>query len=119
MAYASASAIEQETDRPLRRTPTAIVERTGAMIGRAIASAVAVLDLRLVVLSGSVPAALGPPVVDAARRELEQRSKLTHLRAARIAAATGSTSGCPGWGRRRRWSARPAWPAGNWPIVRQ
>lgn len=81
MAYASASAIEQETDRPLRRTPTAIVERAGAMIGRAIASAVAVFDLRLVVLSGSVPAALGPPLVDAARRELEQRSKLAHLRA--------------------------------------
>lgn len=81
MAYASSSAIELETDRPLRRTPTALVERTGALIGRAIASAVAAFDLRLVVLAGSVPTTLGAPLVDAARRELQQRSKLAHLRA--------------------------------------
>ncbi|MGI9031596.1 MAG: ROK family protein [Ilumatobacteraceae bacterium] len=79
-AYASSSAIERETDRPLRRTPNALVERTGALIGRAVASAVAVFDLRLVVLAGAVPHALGAPLVDAARRELEARSKLTHLR---------------------------------------
>jgi len=74
------TAIERETDRPLRRTPNALVERTGALIGRAVASAVAVFDLRLVVLAGAVPHALGAPLVDAARRELEARSKLTHLR---------------------------------------
>jgi len=79
-AYASSSAIERETDRPLRRTPSSIIERTGAMIGRAIASAAAVFDLRLVVLAGSVPMALGAPLVEAARRELDQRTKLLHLR---------------------------------------
>ena len=79
-AYASSSAIEAETNRPLRRTPSSIIERTGAMIGRAIASAAAVFDLRVVVLSGAVPAAFGTPLVDAARRELDQRSRLGHLR---------------------------------------
>lgn len=80
-AYASASAIEEETNRPLRRTPASIVERTGAMIGRAVASAVAVFDLRLVVLTGAVPGTFGIPLLDAARRELDQRSRLGHVRA--------------------------------------
>jgi glucokinase len=80
-AYASKSAIEAETNRPLRRTPASVVERTGMMIGRAIASATAVFDLRLVVLTGPVPAVFGHPLLDAARRELDQRSRLAFLRA--------------------------------------
>jgi glucokinase len=79
-AYVSSSAIETETNRPLRRAPTSVIERTGVMIGRAVASAVAVFDLRLVVLTGSVPGAFGQTLLDAARRELDQRSRLSHLR---------------------------------------
>ena len=79
-AYVSSSAIEDETNRPLRRAPASVVERAGVMIGRAVASAVAVLDLRLVVLTGSVPAAFGPALLDAARRELDQRSRMSHVR---------------------------------------
>ena len=79
-AYASSSAIEAETNRPLRRTPSSIIDRTGAMIGRAISSAAAVFDLRVVVLSGAVPAAFGTPLLEAARREVDQRSRLGHLR---------------------------------------
>jgi len=78
--YVSSSAIEEETNRPLRRAPASIVERTGMMIGRAVASAVAVFDLRLVLLAGGVPASFGTPLLDAARRELDQRSRLSHLR---------------------------------------
>ncbi len=80
-AYVSSSAIEDDTNRPLRRAPASIVERTGMMIGRAVASAVAVFDLRLVVLAGSVPGAFGGPLLDAARRELDLRSRLVHVRA--------------------------------------
>lgn len=80
-AYVSASAIQDETNRPLRRTPMSIIERTGTLMGRAVASAVALFDLRLVVLTGSVPGVLGAPLLDAARRELDQRSRLGHLRA--------------------------------------
>lgn len=79
-AYVSSSAIEEETNRPLRRAPASVVERTGVMIGRAVASAAAVFDLRLVLLAGGVPAAFGAPLLDAARRELDQRSRLGHLR---------------------------------------
>jgi glucokinase len=80
-AYASRSAIEAETNRPLRRTPASVVERTGVMIGRAVASATAVFDLRLVVLTGPVPAVFGRPLLDAAARELDQRSRLAFVRA--------------------------------------
>jgi glucokinase len=80
-AYASSSAIEEETNRPLRRAPASVIERTGMMIGRAVATAVAVFDFRLVILTGAVPAAFGHPLLDAARRELELRSRLAHVRA--------------------------------------
>jgi glucokinase len=79
-AYVSSSAIEEETNRPLRRAPVPVIERAGVMIGRAIASSVAVFDLRLVVLTGAVPAAFGQTLLDAARRELDQRSRLAHVR---------------------------------------
>lgn len=78
--YVSAASIEEETNRPLRRAPASIVERTGMMIGRAVASVAAVFDLRLALLSGFVPSVMGAPLLDAARRELDQRSRLSHLR---------------------------------------
>jgi glucokinase len=80
-SYASSAAIEEETNRPLRRAPASVVERTGMMIGRAVASAVAVFDVRLVLLAGPVPAVFGLPLLEAARRELDQRSRLAHVRA--------------------------------------
>ncbi len=80
-SYVSAAAIEEETNRPLRRAPASVVERTGMMIGRAVASAVAVFDLRLVLLAGVVASSFGHPLLDAARRELDQRSRLAHVRA--------------------------------------
>jgi glucokinase len=79
-AYASSSAIENETNRPLRRAPAAVIERTGMMIGRAVATAAAVLDLRKVILAGGVVSVFGTPLLEAARRELDQRSRLMHLR---------------------------------------
>ena len=57
-----------------------MIERTGMMIGRAVASAAAVLDLRMVLLAGAVPSVFGMPLLEAARRELDQRSRLAHLR---------------------------------------
>lgn len=80
-SYVSSAAIEEETNRPLRRAPVSVIERTGMMIGRAVASAVAVFDVRLVLLAGAVPAAFGLPLLEAARRELDLRSRLAHVRA--------------------------------------
>jgi glucokinase len=78
-AYVSAGAIETDTNRPLRRTPVAIIERSGIMLGRAIASMAAMVDCSTVVVGGSVPTIFGAPMFEAMTRELEQRSRLSHL----------------------------------------
>ena len=43
-AYVSARAIESETNRPLRRTPPSVVETTGILLARAVASIAAIVD---------------------------------------------------------------------------
>lgn len=82
--YASSTALEAETNRPLRRVPTSIVERTGIMIGRAIASTAASFDTRLAIVGGAVPSALGTPLMDAVRAEVNVRSRLDHLADLRV-----------------------------------
>jgi glucokinase len=93
-AYASVGAIEADTTRPLRRAPPAIVERTGIMLARAIASLVAMVDTTRVLMTGSVPAVFGRPMLDAVERELEQRSRLAHL-AGLAVTPIGATSSAP------------------------
>lgn len=82
--YAGARGIEASTGRELRRTPVAIVERTGIMVGRACASVGALLDVTEIVLGGVVPSVFGEPFFDALARELDQRSGLAHLAQLRV-----------------------------------
>lgn len=92
-AYASASAIETDTNRPLARTPAAVVERTGVMLARAIASIAAMTDPAVVLVAGSVPDVFGEPLSDAIGRELEQRIRLPHLAAVDVIRLGGATGG--------------------------
>ncbi len=78
-ALASAIALEAEMNRPIRRATPSIIERTGIMVGRAIASAAAAFDVSTFLLSGTVVDTLGDPMLDSMRRELELRSHLPHL----------------------------------------
>ncbi len=78
-AYVSARAIESETNRPLRRTPQSVIETTGILLARAVASIAAIVDTTRVFVAGSVPAALGQPLLDTMARELGMRSRLPHL----------------------------------------
>ncbi|MGE5209794.1 MAG: ROK family protein [Acidobacteriota bacterium] len=78
-AYASARALEAEMNRPLARATPSIVERTGIMVGRAIASAAAAFDVSTFVLSGSVVDTFGDGLLDTMRREIAARSRLSHL----------------------------------------
>jgi len=78
-AYASVVGIEASINRDLRRTPPAIVERTGIMTARACASIAALLDVADIVVGGIVPSVFGTPFFDALARELDQRSGLAHL----------------------------------------
>ena len=92
-AYASASAIETDTNRPLARTPVAIVERTGVMLARAIASLAAMTDPAVVLVAGQVPDVFGRPLFDAIGRELEQRVRLPHLAAVDVVPLASATGG--------------------------
>lgn len=83
-AYASVRGIEASINRELRRTPPAIVERTGIMTARACATIAALLDVSEIVVGGAVPSVLGSPFFDALARELDQRSGLAHLSELRV-----------------------------------
>lgn len=91
--YAGAASIEAETGRQLVRTPESIVDRAGIMVGRAIASVAAMVDTSLVVVTGSVPATFGAPLFEALHRELEQRSRLSHLARIEVVALPGGGTG--------------------------
>jgi len=86
-AYCSGPSIEEETGRPPQRAPQAIVERTGAMVGRALASVGAMVDLRLAVVGGSVALGFGDVFFDAAQRELDARAKLGFITGFRVVPA--------------------------------
>ena len=88
-AYASAGALEAEMNRPLRRATPSIVERTGIMLGRAIASSAAVFDVSTFVLSGVVVDTFGDVMLDTMRRELAARMRLTHLANLQVVEASG------------------------------
>lgn len=79
-AYVSTAAIEREVGRPLRRAPESIVERTGILLGRAIASALALLDVTTVFVSGGLVDVFGDPMLERMQHELGQRARLPHLR---------------------------------------
>ncbi len=79
-AYCSGRAIEEETGRPPQRAPHGVVDRTGIMIGRALASLGAICDLNMAVVGGSVALGFGEPFFAALQTELDQRARLSFLR---------------------------------------
>ena len=60
-----------------RHAPQAIVERTGILVGRALASVGAVCDLRLGVIGGAVALGFGDAFFSAVQQEVDQRAKLS------------------------------------------
>jgi glucokinase len=87
--FASAPSLEAEMNRSLRRATPSIIERTGIMVGRAVASAAAVFDVSTFVVSGSVVDTFGDPMLAIVRREIEQRSHLSHLQPVRVLEVSG------------------------------
>jgi glucokinase len=62
----------------------AVKQRTGTLVGRAVASVVNLLDLRLAVVAGSVALGFGDPFFAAAQAEMDERCRLDFSRGARI-----------------------------------
>ena len=79
-AEASGTAIAALTgEAPVKAGPE-IIERTGRLVGRAVASVANLLDLRLAVVSGSVALGFGAPFFEAAQRELDARARISFAR---------------------------------------
>ncbi|MDQ1512041.1 MAG: glucokinase [Actinomycetota bacterium] len=83
-AEASGTAIARITGRQPIDAPLEVRERTGMLVGRAVASVANLLDLPLAVVSGSVALGFGEPFFAAAQRELDSRCRLDFSRGTRI-----------------------------------
>jgi glucokinase len=92
-AEASGTAIASVTGHPARQAPVDVVQRTGRLVGRAVASVVSLLDIRLAVVGGSVALGFGAPFLSAANEELHARARLSFAAGARIVASGLGTAG--------------------------
>jgi glucokinase len=81
---ASGRAIEAITGHPPAEAPPEIVERSGRLVGRAVATVANLLDLRLAVVAGSVALGFGEPFFAAAQAEIDALARLDFSRATRI-----------------------------------
>jgi glucokinase len=86
-AEASGPSIAAATGRDPAEAPDDVRRRTGTLVGRAVASVVNLLDLRLAVVAGSVALGYGDLFFAAAQAELDARSRISFARGARIVPA--------------------------------
>ncbi len=77
--YLSSIALEAEMNRPLRRVHSSTIERSGIMLGRAIASACATVDVDTIFVTGGVIDVFGDHLLEVTRRELQTRARLPNL----------------------------------------
>lgn len=83
-AEASGTAIAAITGEHPSAAPATVVERTGSLVGRAVASVANMLDLELATVAGSVALGYGDPFFAAAQAELSERARLPFSRSCRI-----------------------------------
>jgi glucokinase len=83
----SANAIEAITGRPLTQPNYEIMQRTGRLVGRAVASVCNSLDLDLAVVGGSVALGFGATFFNSAQESLDGHARLSYTRGARITPA--------------------------------
>jgi glucokinase len=84
-AEASGTAIAATTGRPPAEAGKDVIERTGRLVGRAVATVANLLDLQLATVAGSVALGFGQPFFDAAQAELSARARLPYSAPCRIA----------------------------------
>jgi len=83
-AEASGLAIEAITGRSPTEPTYEIMQRTGRLVGRAVASLCTLLDLELVVVGGGVALGFAATFFNAAQEELSTSARLPYTRHARI-----------------------------------
>lgn len=92
-AEASGWAIEAITGRPPTEPTYEIMQRTGALVGRAAASICNALDLSLVVVGGAVALGFGATFFHSAQVSLDDHAHLSYSRGARITPSRLGDSG--------------------------
>ncbi len=83
-AEASGPAIQARTGAPAEHAPLEVRRQVGTLVGRAVGSVVSLLDLRLVVVAGSVALGYGEPFFTAAQRELDEVSQIEFAKGASV-----------------------------------
>jgi glucokinase len=83
-AEVSGTAIAAITGRPAAEAPPELRERTGRLVGRAVASLVALLDLPLALVAGSVALGFGDEFFVPAQDELDRTARIEHARGAAL-----------------------------------
>jgi glucokinase len=86
-AEASGTAIAARTGRPASEAGDDERARSGRLVGRAVASVAALLDLRLAVVAGSVALGSGERFFGPAQAELDRCARIEFARGARIVPA--------------------------------
>lgn len=92
-AEASGTAIAAITGRPAAEADAATIERTGRLVGRAVATVANLLDLRLAVVAGSVALGFGEPFFVAANAEIAERARLEFSRGCELRPAALGADG--------------------------
>jgi glucokinase len=83
-AEASGLAIRAVTGRAPEDADAVTIERTGTLVGRAVASVANLLDLRKAVVAGSVALGFGEPFFAAAQAEVDRSARLDFSQGTRI-----------------------------------
>jgi glucokinase len=78
-AHISGLSIEAITGRPPESASQETIERAGLLLGRALTSVMALLDLRLATVAGSVALGFGAPFFAAAQAELDRHARIEYL----------------------------------------
>ncbi len=86
-AEASGRAIEAITGRSPTEPSYEIMQRTGDLVGRAVASVCNLLDLDLVVVGGSVALGFGATFFNSAQAAVDRHARLDYSRGARVTPA--------------------------------
>ncbi|MET0728517.1 MAG: ROK family protein [Acidimicrobiales bacterium] len=86
-AEASGTAIAARTGRPAAVAPLVERQRAGRLVGRAVASVVNLLDLRLTTVAGSVALGFGDDFFGSAQDELDRSARISYANGARIVPA--------------------------------
>lgn len=87
-AYVSARSIEAETGHPPQYAPANLIERNARLVGRVIASTLAVLDVPKVLIGGSVVGIWGGPFVEVVVAEIQARARLDFTRDVEVVPAS-------------------------------